>query len=124
MATDPIVYCLTRDRDLAAALDERLAGAIAFFFNDAARLHQAVTLRTPGMVVVDTGAVRAEYGDAGLGPVFDFLRRRVPDARLSVRPTAEGISHLVTGEAGSDVELLPSELSACVDAVAAACDRQ
>ena len=76
MATDPIVYCLTRDRELAAAVDERLAGAIAFFYNDAARLHQAVTLREPQVVLVDTGAVRAEYGDAGLGPVFDFLRHR------------------------------------------------
>ena len=47
MAADPIVYCLTRDRELAAALDARMAGAIAFFFNDAARLHQAVRLRAP-----------------------------------------------------------------------------
>ena len=124
MGADPIVYCLTRDHELAAALDEQLAGAIAFFFNDAARLHQAVTLRAPDMVVVDTGAVRAEYGDAGLGPVFDFLRHRVPEARLSVRPTAEGIGHLVTGEAGTDVELLPSELAACVDAVVTACERR
>ena len=58
MAADPILYCLTRDRELAAALDERVAGAIAFFFNDAARLHQAVTLRAPDLVVVDTGAIR------------------------------------------------------------------
>jgi hypothetical protein len=121
MAADPIVYCLTRDRELAASLDSRLTGAIAFFYNDAARLHQAVTLRAPTMVIVDTGAVRAEYGDAGLGPVFDFLRRRVPAAHLSVRPTAEGIGHLVVGEAGPGVELLPAELGACVDAVAAAC---
>lgn len=120
MAADPIVYCLTRDRDLAAALDHRLAGAIAFFYNDAARLHQAVTLRAPDLVVVDTGAVRAEYGDAGLGPVFDFLRHRVPDARLSVRP-AGGVAHLVAAEAGPGVELLPGELAGCVDAVAAAC---
>ena len=122
MAADPIVYCLTRDRDLATALDARLAGAIAFFYNDAARLHQAVTLRPPAMVVVDTGAVRAEYGDAGLGPFFEFLRGRVPDARLSVRPTAGGlIGHLVAAEAGEGVQLLPDELAACVDAVAAAC---
>jgi hypothetical protein len=121
MAADPIVYCLTRDHELAAALDGRLAGAIAFFFNDAARLHQAVTLRAPDMVVVDTGAVRAEYGDAGLGPVFDFLRRRVPAARFAVRPTADGVGHLAAAEAGPGVELLPSELAGCVDAVAAAC---
>ena len=79
MASDPILYCLTRDRELAAAIDERLSGAIAFFFNDAARLHQAVMLREPQVVLVDTGAVRAEYGDAGLGPVFDFLRHQVPE---------------------------------------------
>ena len=120
MAADPIVYCLTRDRELASLLDERLTGAIAFFYNDAARLHQAVTLRGPDMVVVDTGAVRAEYGDAGLGPVFDFLRHRVPAARLSVRPTA-GVEHLVAAEAGDGVEVLPSELAACIHAVAVAC---
>ena len=120
MAADPIVYCLTRDHSLAAALDERLTGALTFCYNDAARLHQAVTLRAPDMVVVDTAAVRAEYGDAGLGPVFDFLRRRVPDARLSVRPTA-GVAHLVAAEAGPRVDLLPVELAGCVDAVAAAC---
>lgn len=120
MAADPIVYCLTRDRELAVALDDRLSGAIAFFFNDAARLHQAVTLRAPSMVVVDTGAVRAEYGDAGLGPVFDFLRRRAPGARLAVRP-APGVEHLVAAEAGDDVGIVPPDLPGCVDAVAAAC---
>ena len=36
-------------------------------------------LRVPHVVLVDTGAVRAEYGDAGLGPVFDFLRHQVPE---------------------------------------------
>lgn len=120
MAADPIVYCLTRDRDLAGSLDERLTGAIAFFFNDAARLNQAVILRQPDLVVVDTGAVRPEYGDAGLGPVFDFLRHRAPSARLSVRP-ASGVEHLVAAEAGAGVELLPAELAACVDAVAEGC---
>lgn len=120
MAADPIVYVLTRDRDLAAALDERLVGAIAFFYNDAARLHQAVTLRPPQVVVVDTGAVRQEYGDAGLGPVFDFLRHRAPEARLAVRPTA-GVEHLVAAEAGPDVDLLPAEREGCVEAVAASC---
>ncbi|MGH2401199.1 MAG: hypothetical protein ACRDE6_00675 [Candidatus Limnocylindria bacterium] len=120
MAVDPIVYCLTRDRELAASLDERLSGAIAFFYNDAARLHQAVTLRPPDLVVVDTAAVRPEYGDAGLGPVFDFLRHRVASARLSVRPTA-GVEHLVAAEAGAGVELLPAELAACVNAVAVLC---
>lgn len=122
MAADPIVYCLTRDRALAAALDERLDAGIAFFFNDAARLHQAVTLRAPHVVLVDVGAVRAEYGDAGLGPVFDFLRHRVPAAQLSVRPTA-GVEHLVAAEAGAGVELVPAELAGCVAAVAAAFDR-
>ena len=120
MAAEPIVYCLTRDRELAAALDERLSGAIAVFYNDGARLHHAVMLRAPDLVVVDTGAVRPEYGDAGLGPVFDFLRHRAPGARLAVRPTA-GVEHLVAAEAGAGVELLPAELGACLDALAAAC---
>jgi hypothetical protein len=120
MASDPIVYCLTRDRDLAAAVDERLSGAIAFFYNDAARLHQAVRLREPQVVLVDTGAVRAEYGDAGLGPVFDFLRHQVPEARLAVRPTA-GVEHLVAAEAGSGVEVVAADVDGCVDAVLAAC---
>ena len=120
MATDPIVYCLTRDRELAAAIDERLADAIAFFFNDAARLHQAVTLREPQVVLVDTGAVRAEYGDAGLGPVFDFLRHQVPAARLAVRPTA-GVEHLVAAEAGAGVEVVAADVDGCVSAVLAAC---
>jgi hypothetical protein len=122
MAADPIVYCLTRDRELAAALDERLDGGIAFFYNDAARLHQAVMLREPSAVLVDVGAVRAEYGDAGLGPVFDFLRERVPAARLAVRPTA-GVEHLVAAEAGAGVELVPTELAGCVTAMAAAFER-
>jgi hypothetical protein len=120
MAADPIVYCLTRDRELATALDARLTGAIVFFYNDAARLHQAVTLRVPHHVIVDTGAVRPEYGDAGLGPVFDFLRHRAPSTRLSVRPTS-GVEHLVAAEAGAGVVLLPAERDACVEAVAAAC---
>ena len=120
MAADPIVYCLTRDHELAAALDARVVGAIAFFFNDAARLSQAVTLRTPDHVLVDTRAVRAEYGDAGLGPVFEFVRRRAPDARLSVRPTP-GVEHLVAAEAGPGVAVVPSDVTACVEAVAAAC---
>jgi hypothetical protein len=120
MAADPILYCLTRDRELARALDERLTGALAFFYNDSARLHQAVALRDPSMVVVDTGAIRPEYGDAGLGPVIDFLRHRAPSAGLAVRPTA-GAEQLVAAEAGSDVQVLPADLNECVDAVAAAC---
>jgi hypothetical protein len=123
MDGETIVYCLTRDRELAAALDARLSGAIAFFFNDGARLHQAVALRSPEMVVVDTGAVRPEYGDAGLGPVFDFLRHRVPAARLFVRPTA-GAETLVAAEAGPGVGLLPSGLADCVETVAAVCGRE
>lgn len=120
MAADPIVYCLTRDRELAGALEDRLSGAIPFFYNDAARLHQAVILRAPELVLVDTAAVRPEYGDAGLGPVFDFLRLRAPDARLSVRPTA-GVEHLVAAEAGADIDLLPADREGCVEAVALAC---
>jgi hypothetical protein len=120
MASDPLLYCLTRDRALAAALDERLSGAIAFFYNDAARLHQAVTLRAPQVVLVDTGAVRAEYGDAGLGPVFDFLRHQVPEARLAVRPTA-GVEHLVAAEAGAEVEVVAADVDGCVSAILATC---
>jgi hypothetical protein len=121
MASDRIVYCLTRDREMAAALDERLSGAIAFFYNDAARLHQAVTLRRPDLVLVDTGAVRAEYGDAGLGPVFDFLRERAPAARLAVRPGSPSVEHLVAAEAGPGVEVVPADAEGCIAAVAVAC---
>ncbi len=121
MASEPIVYCLTRDRELAVALDERLGGAIAFFFNDAARLHQAVIAPHPGP---RGGRHRCdpaeEYGDAGLGPVVDFLRHRAPDARLSIRPTV-GAEHLLLAEAGGDVALLPQESAASVDAVATDC---
>jgi hypothetical protein len=120
VSSPTLVYCLTRDHELAAALDRRLSGAIAFFYNDAARLHQAVSLRPPSMAVIDTGAVRSEFGDAGLGPVVDFLRRRAPDARLAVRPMA-GVEHLVAAEAGADVELVPHDVAACVEAVAMAC---
>jgi hypothetical protein len=115
-----LVYCLTRDRELAIALEERLSGALAFFYNDAARLHQAVVLRRPDLVLVDTGAIREEYGDAGLGPVVAFLRERAPAARLAVRPTP-GAEWLVKAEAGEGVELLSAERSACVTAVAGLC---
>jgi hypothetical protein len=120
MSSDPIVYCLTRDRDLAAALDERLGGALAFFYNDAARLSQAVMLRGPDVVLVDTGAIRPEFGDAGLGPITAFLRQRLPAARLAVRPTP-GVEHLVAAEAGDDVEIVPHDLDGCVAAVAVVC---
>jgi len=120
MASDPLLYCLTRDRELAAAIDERLSDALAFFYNDAARLHQAVMLRPPQVVLVDTGAVRAEYGDAGLGPVFDFLRHQVPGARLAVRPTS-GVEHLVAAEAGAEVEVVAADVDGCVSAILATC---
>ena len=116
--TERVAYCLTRDHDLAAAIEERLVGAVAFFYNDAARLHQAVMLRVPDVVMVDTAAIRPEYGDAGLGPVFGFLRERAPGARLSVRPAPGGVEHLVAAEAGPDVSVLPADQAACVDAVA------
>jgi hypothetical protein len=119
---EQVVYVLTRDHDLAAATDERLAGAIAFFYNDAARLSQAVVLRAPDAVVVDTHAIRPEFGDAGLGPVVTFLRQRAPAARIAVRP-AEGAERLVAAEAGPGVTMLPSALQACVDEVAAFCGR-
>ena len=119
-ASEALVYCLTRDRELADAVEGRLSGALAFFYNDAARLHQAVVLRRPDLVVVDTGAIREEFGDAGLGPVVAFLRDRAPGARLAVRPQA-GTEWLIRAEAGERVELLPAERDSCVDAVAALC---
>lgn len=112
MADVPIVYCLTRDRELALALDQQLEGGIAFFYNDAARLNQAVTLRAPDIVVVDAASVRPEYGDAGLGPVFDLLRHRAQDARLCVRPTP-GAELLVAAEAGHGVTILAADRAAC-----------
>ena len=77
-------------------------------------------LRQPDLVVVDTGAIREEYGDAGLGPVVAFVRERVPAARIAVRPQA-GAEWLIQAEAGERVELLPAERDACVNAVAALC---
>ena len=112
-----LLYCLTRDHDLAAAIDERLGECLAFFYNDAARLSQAVILREPDLVLIDTGAIRVEYGDAGLGPVVGFLRERAPDARLAVRPTA-GAEWLIAAEAGSVVQMVPADLDECVSAVA------
>jgi hypothetical protein len=114
---EPIVYCLTRDRELATAVDERLDGASAYYFNDAARLHQAVLLRVPDVVVVDTGAIRPESGDAGLGPVVAFVRERAAGARIAVRPTA-GADRLVGAEAGSGAVVLPAAGVACAEAVA------
>lgn len=120
MEPELLVYCLTRDRELADALEERLSHALAFFYNDAARLHQAVVLRRPDLVLLDTGAIRAEFGDAGLGPVVAFMRERAPEARLAVRPTP-GAEWLVKAEAGERVELLPAERGACVGAMAGLC---
>lgn len=121
--TAPIVYCLTRDHALAADLDARLPdGAIAFHYNDAARLHQAVTLRAPTIVLIDTGAIRSEYGDAGLGPVVAFVRDRAPGARTLVRPPVASSEHLVLAEAGQAVQLVPPDRGRCADAVAAACE--
>jgi hypothetical protein len=117
-AHEPLVYCLTRDRELAAALDERLNRSLVFFYNDAARLHQAVVLRSPQLVVIDTGAVRAEFGDAGLGPVVTFVRQRAPGVRIAVRP-GPGAEWLVGAEAGVGVVVLPGSGPECAEAVAA-----
>ncbi len=117
MSPEPILYCLTRDRELAHALDSRMDGALAFFFNDAARLYQAIMLRTPNLVLVDTDAIRPEFGDAGLGPVVDWLRHRAAAARLLVRPHA-GAEQLVAAEAGDRIELVPADVAGCVEAVA------
>ena len=116
VSPEPILYCLTRDRDLASALDRRMDGTLAFFYNDAARLYQAILLRAPNMVLVDTDAIRPEYGDAGLGPVVDWLRHRAAAARLLVRPHA-GSEQLVAAEAGGEIELVPADVAGCVEAV-------
>jgi hypothetical protein len=117
MDRELLVYCLTRDRELAEAVEERLAGALAFFYNDAARLHQALVLRPPDLVLVDTAAIRLEYGDAGLGPVVAFVRERAPGARIAVRPKP-GAEWLIQAEAGERVELLPADREGCVTALA------
>ena len=115
---EPLVYCLTRDRDLAAGIDDALTGSLVFFYNDAARLHQAVVLRPPDLVVIDTAAIRPEFGDAGLGPVVAFVRERAAEARIAVRP-GPGADWLVGAEAGAGVVMLPVSGPACVGAVAA-----
>jgi hypothetical protein len=114
---EPILYCLTRDRELAASLDRRLSGALPFFYNDAARLYQAILLRAPALVLVDTDAIRPEYGDAGLGPVVDWLRHRAAAATVMVRPH-DGAEQLVVAEAGPGIELVPTDVERCVEAVA------
>jgi hypothetical protein len=111
-----LVYCLTRDRELATALDERVDGALTFFYNDAARLHQAIVLRAPDLVVIDTAAIRPEFGDAGLGPVVAFVRKRSA-ARIAVRP-GPGADWLVGAEAGVGAVILPVGVAACGEAVA------
>lgn len=120
IAGETVVYALTRDRELATALDARLHRAIAFFYNDAARLHQAVILRAPDLVLIDTAAIRPEYGDAGLAPVLHFLHDRAPGARLSIRPMP-GAEQLVAAEAGGAAELLPADGPRCVEALLTAC---
>jgi hypothetical protein len=114
---EPVIYCLTRDREFATAVDERLDGASAYYFNDAARLHQAVMLRAPDVVVIDTGAIRPEFGDAGLGPVVTFIRERAAGARIAVRPAADA-DRLVGAEAGVGALMLPAAGPACAEVVA------
>jgi hypothetical protein len=71
----------------------------------------------PDLVLVDTDAIRPEYGDAGLGPVVDWLRHRAAAAHLLVRPHA-GADQLVAAEAGAGIELVPADVTGCVEAVA------
>ena len=75
-------------------------------------------LRVPNVVVIDTGAVRAEFGDAGLGPVVAFVRERAAEARIAVRP-GPGADWLVGAEAGVGVVMLPVAVAPCGEAVAA-----
>lgn len=117
-SAETLVYCLTRDRELAGILDERLDGAHVFFYDDAARLHQAIVLRAPELVVIDTGAIRPEFGDAGLGPVIAFVQERAATARIAVRP-GPGADWLVGAEAGVGAVMLPVSGAACAEAVAA-----
>jgi hypothetical protein len=116
MPSGTILYCLTRDRELAAGFDDALSDVLGFYYNDAARLHQAIVLRRPDVVVIDTSAIRREFGDAGLGPVVDFVRERAPQARIAVRPSS-GAHWLVGAEAGDGVDMLPSDVPGCVAAV-------
>jgi hypothetical protein len=113
-----LVYCLTRDRELVADIDRRLERALAFFYNDAARLNQAIVLRAPDVVVIDTAAIRPEFGDAGLGPVVAFVRERAAGARIAVRP-GPGADWLVGAEAGVGVAILPVNGASCAEGVAA-----
>jgi hypothetical protein len=116
MPTATVLYCLTRDRELAAGFDDALTDVLGFYYNDAARLHQAIVLRRPDIVVIDTSAIRREFGDAGLGPVVEFVRERAPDARVAVRPST-GAHWLVGAEAGEGADMLPSDVEGCVEGV-------
>jgi hypothetical protein len=118
MASAQILYCLTRDHELAQGLAGALDSAISFYYNDAARLHQAIVLRRPDLVVIDTSAIRREFGDAGLGPVVDFVMERAPEAKVGVRPST-GSHWLVGAEAGEGVQMLPADLDGCVESVRA-----
>ena len=80
--------------------------------------HQAIVLRTPQIVVIDTAAIRPEFGDAGLGPVVAFVRERAAEARIAVRP-GPGAEWLVGAEAGVGVVILSGNSATCADAVAA-----
>ena len=73
-----LVYCLTRDHELAAAIDARLTDWLAFFYNDAARLHQAVTLRVPDVVVVDT----AHGHSKGVIDRVRWVKQNVPEVQV------------------------------------------
>jgi hypothetical protein len=74
-------------------------------------------LRAPDLVVIDTGAIRPEFGDAGLAPVVAFVRQRTT-ARIAVRP-GPGADWLVGAEAGVGAVILPVSGAACAEAVVA-----
>ena len=115
---EPLVYCLTRDRDLTTALDDRLEhGALVFFYNDAARLHQAIVLRPPSVVVIDTAAVRAEFGDAGLGPVVASSASARP--RLGLRSARDRAPTGWSARRPAWVVMLSVDVAPCGEAVAA-----
>ncbi len=116
---EPLVYCLTRDHELAAALDERLNGSLVFFYNDAARLHQAIVLRAPhGRGHRHRRPFDPSSATRASGRWSAFVRERAAEARIAVRP-GPGADWLVGAEAGVGVVILPGNSAACAEAVAA-----
>ena len=101
MAAEPIVYCLTRDHGLAAAIDERLHGAIPCFFHEAGRVEVHVL---PVYRAVETGASAPPAFDAvlvhsprggravaALGPFSGQVAVAISDAAAAPLASARGL---------------------------------